>query len=59
MKVSELIAALSECPPDSDVKFFVDWEDLRAVSDVSPEDSDGNVVLGVALPAEMFSRDYR
>lgn len=59
MKAKDLIAELAKCPPDADVRFFVGWEDCRAVADVSPEDANGDVLLGDRLPPEVFARDYK
>ncbi len=60
MKVKELIAELAKCPLESDVRFFVDWEDRRSVSALSPEDSNGDVLLGDKnLPPEAFARDVK
>ena len=59
MKVKDLIAELAKCPPDVEVRFFVGWDDLRSVAEVSPEDADGNVLLGCNLPPEAYARDFR
>lgn len=60
MKAKELIEALYKCPPDASVRFFVAWDDERIISQVSPEDFDGFVVVGDAdLPLEKYARDYR
>lgn len=59
MKVKDLLAELAKCPPDAEVRFFVDWEDRRPVKEVSPEDADGNVLLGADLPPEAYARDCK
>jgi|GEM_PF-6762858 len=59
MKVHELIAELNKCPPDAEVVFFNNWDDVQPVKEVSPEDSDNNVVLGRELPPEVYARDYK
>jgi hypothetical protein len=46
MNVKQLIAELSKCPPDSDVVYLVDCGVTRSVALLSPEDSEGRVVLG-------------
>lgn len=60
MNVRQLIAELSTCPPDANVRFFVAWDDERTVMRVSPQDADDFVVLGDNnLPAEKYGRDYK
>lgn len=59
MKVKNLMAELAKCPPDAEVCFFMDWENRRPVSEVSPEDHDGNVLLGSDLPPEVYARDFK
>lgn len=59
MKVKELITELAKCPPDAEVRFFVEWEDMRPVEEVSPENADGDVLLGAELPPETYARDFK
>ncbi|HVI60078.1 MAG TPA: hypothetical protein VM619_14565 [Luteimonas sp.] len=59
MTVQELIAELNKCSKNAQVYFFFDWDSKREVIDVSPEDSDGHVVLGESLPPELYARDYK
>lgn len=59
MKVKDLLTALAKCPPDAEVRYFVGWDDRRPVAEVSPEDADGNVLLGADLPPEAYARDFK
>ena len=59
MKVKDLLTELAKCHPDSEVQFFVGFDDRRTVSEVSPEDSYGNVLLGADLPPEAYARDFK
>lgn len=59
MKVKDLLNELAKCPADADVRFFIEWGDVRPVIDVSLEDSDGNVLLGSDLPPEVYARDFK
>ena len=59
MKVKDLLAALTKCPPEAEVRFFVGWEDRRPVNELSPEDADGCVLLGTYLPPEVHARDSK
>jgi hypothetical protein len=60
MTVEELIKQLKECPQQEKVVCFVDWKVPDIVIDsISPEDCDGNVVIGNNIPAEKYARDYQ
>ena len=59
MKVKDLLVRLAACPQESEVCFFNAFGDKRPVADVSPEDSEGSVLLGSCLPPEAYARDFK
>lgn len=58
MKVRELIQELEKCNSESNIAFFIDFDNKIEINDISYEDSEGDVVLGNDLPCECHARHY-
>ena len=61
MKGKDLIASLNKCKPDSEVVWFVSWDDrVISINYVDSHGDEGKVVLSDSLPkADLESSEGR